>query len=138
MRISSMVICDFAQVREGLLTVCSAGITRIFAPVLPTALGVMVASLLELGPDDVGPIHELTWGLSRVDGAETVHSGTGAIQVTEAPSLEPGELIQMPVVIDLRLIVVLALGQYDFKMRLDGAEDLEIRSLWVTHRAPQD
>ncbi len=133
-----MMICDFAQVREGLLTVCSAGITRIFAPVLPAGLGVMVASLLELGPDDVGPIHEITWRLSHVDDAETVVSGIGAIQVTEAPALEPGELIQMPVVIDLRHIAVVALGQYDIKLRIDGAEDLEIRSLWVTPRPSKD
>jgi len=138
MRISNMMICDFAQVREGLLTVCSGGITRVSVPVLPAGLGVMVASLLEFGPDDVGPIHEITWRLSHVDGAETVANGTGAIQVTEAPSLEPGELMQVPLVIDLRPIAVLASGQFDFKLRLDGAEDLEIRSLWVSPRLRQD
>lgn len=131
MRISSLMVCDFAQVRDGLLTVCSAGITRINVPALPARLPVMVASLLELGPDDIGPVHEITWRLSHVDAAETVAAGTGALQVTETPEAEAGELVQMPMVIDLRSIAVTSLGQYDIKLRVDGAAVLEMCSVWV-------
>lgn len=130
-----MLICDYAQAREGLLTVCSGGITRIFVSVLPAPLPVMVASLLEFGPDDIGPIHEITWRLSRVDAAETVATGGGAVQITEVPASEPGELVQMPMVIDLRFIPVTSPGQYDIKLQVDSANELEMRTLWVVPRS---
>lgn len=125
-----MLICDFAQTREGLLTVCSGGITRVLCAGVPAPLRVMVAALLEFGPDDLGPIHEVTWRVSHVDTAVTVTDGTGALQVSDAAS-EPGELIQVPLLIDLRLIGTPSFGQHDIKLSVDGAPELEVRSIWI-------
>ena len=132
MRISSLLICDFAQVREGLLTICSGGISRVSVAQFPAQLSLMMASLLELGPEDIGPIHEITWRVSHVDVAETVAAGVAGVQVTEVPGAQPGELIQVPIVIDLRGLSVTASGQHDIKLSVDGAPELEIRSLWIT------
>jgi hypothetical protein len=138
MRISSLVVCDFAQVREGLLTICSGGITRVAVPEVPAPLGVMLAALLELGPGDMGPIHEVTWRVSHVEVAATVANGLGAVQVTQAPGHEPGEPVQIPLLVDLRHVAVSSLGQHDIKVTVDGAPDMEVRSLWVVSRPPQD
>jgi len=133
-----MVVCDFAQVREGLLTICSGGITRVMVPEVPAPLAVMLAALLELGPEDIGPIHEVSWRVSHVEVAATVANGVGAVQVAHAPGHEPGELVQIPLLVDLRHVAVSLLGQHDIKVILDGAAEMEVRSLWVVSRAPQD
>lgn len=50
MEIRVATICDFAQVREGLLSVLSAGVTRVWQTQYPAPLGVMVALIFELAP----------------------------------------------------------------------------------------
>ena len=50
MEIRVATICDFAQVRDGLLSVISAGITRVWRSQYPAPLGVMLALVFEVGP----------------------------------------------------------------------------------------
>ena len=47
------MLCDFAQVREGLLFVSSGGITRVAAPALGAPVSISVAGELEVLNDDV-------------------------------------------------------------------------------------
>ena len=46
MDIRVATLCDFAQVREGLLFVSSAGITRVYRESFPAPIGVMLALVL--------------------------------------------------------------------------------------------
>ncbi len=43
MKITSAILCDFAQTRDGLLFVSSGNITRVWREVYPAPLGVMLA-----------------------------------------------------------------------------------------------
>ena len=45
--VRSAMLCDFAQVREGLLFVSSGGITRVAAPALGAPVSISVAGELE-------------------------------------------------------------------------------------------
>jgi hypothetical protein len=48
MRIIAGVLCDYAEVREGLLTIVSAGITRLWRAELPAPMGVFLALQVEV------------------------------------------------------------------------------------------
>lgn len=45
-------LADSANVREGLLSVLSAGVTHLYRPEFPAPLGVAVAIIVEVSPDD--------------------------------------------------------------------------------------
>lgn len=50
MQLASAILCDFAQVREGLLFVSGGGITRIWRETFPAAAGVSLALVFEAHP----------------------------------------------------------------------------------------
>lgn len=65
-KLGAFLLCDFAQVREGLLFVASGGITQVRSRTLPLCAAVVVA----LAPDDLGQPMELRLVLKRVETAE--------------------------------------------------------------------
>jgi len=117
--ISSAILCDFAQVREGLLFVASGALTRIFRPSLPAPLGVMVGVVVELDFDEVGATHELVVAVKE---AATAHQ-VGRIQATlhaGASELEPGESLYVPIPVSLHGIELRSYGPHDVQVSVDG------------------
>ena len=53
MQIRAAVLCDFARVRSGLLTIVGAGISRIDTSVFPAALPVFLAIVIDPSPDEI-------------------------------------------------------------------------------------
>ena len=110
MEIRVATICDFAQVREGLLSVLSAGITRIWNNQYPAPLGVMIALILEINPSDT-PIQEVRIRVENEDGAQLAEA-SGGFKLEPGPGLDPGELMVLPSVIDFRNLPIPAAGRY--------------------------
>ena len=94
MEIRVATICDFAQVREGLLSVISAGVTRLWRSQYPAPLGVMVALIFELVPGSASIPREVRFRVENADGARLAEA-VGAIQVDPSPGLDPGETVDI-------------------------------------------
>jgi hypothetical protein len=129
--IQAAILCDFAQVREGMLFVSSGGISRLYRPDQPMPLGIWLAVVLEVTADEMFAVHELRVTVSGEDGA-TVGSVTAGMQAPAGMQvqLNPGEPAVIPVVIPLMPIVVPGHGMYDIRIVADNGV-AEIRTLYV-------
>src|SRR6056297_1731064 len=58
-RLDALILCDFAQVRDGLLFVQSGGLTRLRAGRLPATFRCHVATLVYLPPDEAAAAHHV-------------------------------------------------------------------------------
>ena len=117
--ISSALLCDFAQVREGLLFVLSGGITRVYRADLPGTLGVKAAVVVEIGFAEVERVHQLVVSVKHAGTAQELGRLTTGFQA--AGVLEPGESLYVPLVVDLAAVPVRDYGAHDVQVSVDGA-----------------
>lgn len=132
MKIRAAVLCDFATIRQGLLTIVSAGVSRVHSPMFPCPLGVHVALMLELSPDELGINHEVRVVLT---------SPTSAVKLAEVGAsfeiggpVSAGEHSLLPLVFNMRFAPINAPGQYDLKV-IAGRET-EVISIWYVDEPP--
>jgi hypothetical protein len=131
--ISSGILCDFAQVREGLLFVASGGISRVYAAEVPAPLSVMLALLVEIPPDELASVHEIQIAIRRSDTAEDVTRAVLAVQA--GGDVYPGENLIVPAVLDLRGVRVSAHGSYDIRITVDGDVGI-LLTIYVVDKPP--
>lgn len=116
--ISAAILCDFAQVRENLLFVSSAGVTRVYSPTTPAAFNMMLALMLSVGPDELDQAHELSVVIKQNETARDVARLVGAFQ--SSGDTFPGEGLFIPLALDFRLLMVNDFGAYDVHTEVDG------------------
>src|SRR5262245_19619512 len=114
MEVTTALLCDFAQVREGLLFVASGGITRCYRAQLPAAFGVELALVIEMDQLESKRPHELQVVILGEDGSQYAELKAG-FQVGETAA-EPHEQVAVPLPIDLRPTPVDKYGPYDIKI----------------------
>lgn len=119
MEISSALLCDFAQVREGLLFVSSAGITRMWRPELPAPLGVFLAAVVEVDPIEGRVQHTILVRVVDEDGGEAA-ALSGDFQVGADVDLNVGEHLLIPIPFDLRSVALPRYGAYDVSIYIDN------------------
>lgn len=118
MEISSALLCDFAQVREGLLFISSGGVTRLWRPELPAPLGVMLAAVVEIDVVEARVSHEIQVRIVDEDGGEAA-SIHGGLEVGENVELNVGERLVMPIPFDVRNVALPRYGAYDVSIYVD-------------------
>ena len=59
MNVSSLLLCDFAQIREGLLFVVSGGVSRVYRSGVPARLGLHLAMVVDMTAEEAGAAHDL-------------------------------------------------------------------------------
>lgn len=111
MNIRIAALCDFAQVREGLLSISSAGITRLARHQYPASSGIMVALMVELQPSETLIPHEIRTRMEDEDGRR-IAEAVGGFQMPEPPATDPGEMVYLPFVVDFRDVPLPAVGRY--------------------------
>ncbi len=112
MKICVAALCDFAQVRESLLTVASAGITRVWRPQYPAPMGLMLALVIEVAPAEAALPREIRIRVEDSDGKRLAES-SGGFQVDVPPEgNDPGEVLMLPFAIDFRGVELPAAGRY--------------------------
>ena len=119
-KIQALMLCDSANVREGLLNVLSAGITRIGSPVFPCQLGVTLAVICEVSVEE-SAVHQLSVTVKyeddtlvgRVQGGLTVERTGGNV-------LNPAESVLVPTVIPIELFMIHREGRYDVTVAPDN------------------
>lgn len=117
MKITTATLCDFAQVREGLLFLSSGCISRIMRTELPARLGVHLALVVELDEFEITRRHQAKVRVVGPDGQELANVD-GSFQIDA--TLEVGELLQVPLAIPLIDVAATERGGHDVKIYLDG------------------
>ncbi|WP_420639296.1 DUF6941 family protein [Candidatus Poriferisocius sp.] len=119
MDIRVATLCDFAQVREGLLFVSSAGITRVYRESFPAPTGVMLALVLEMSPIEAMDPHKITVRIEDADGRKLAEM-VGELQVKLGSGHDPGELVNVPFVADFRTMKLPTPGRYQVAIQPDA------------------
>lgn len=120
MRISSALLCGYAEIREGLLFIMSGGIARLNALGLPCPFIVFLAAMMEIQPDEFDIVHEVRVSVVNAGDAREVGSATGAIKPPVPLGIHPGEPMVTPLVVPLSPIILHSLGPHDVRISVDG------------------
>ena len=125
MKVFVAAICDFAQVREGLLSVMSAGINRIWRSQYPAPMGAMLALIIEVTPAEARIPREIRLRVETADGARLAETIAGFQIGTPPPQNDPGEVMMMPFAVDFRTLQLPAAGRYQIVVDLmtEGVEE---------------
>ncbi|WP_420610616.1 DUF6941 family protein [Candidatus Poriferisodalis sp.] len=118
-------LCDYAQVRENLLTLASAGVTRAWRESYPARMEVMLALLIEISEVDAKMPHEVLVRVEDSDGGKIAEM-TWAFQVGEIAELDPGEMLVVPGALDLRLVQLPKEGRYQVVVVPENAGEIPL------------
>ncbi|MHB8464368.1 MAG: DUF6941 family protein [Acidimicrobiales bacterium] len=119
MEITTALVCNWAEVREGILFVSGGGITRAWKQQFPAPFGVCLALVLEGTQGEmIGVPHEVEIEIADGDGV-VAGQVTAGLQANGSPDLEPGEMMQVPLAFNLSMLPLPAVGAYDIKVRVD-------------------
>lgn len=111
MEVRVATLCDFAQIREGLLTVASGGITRVWRSQYPAKLGIMLALIIEITAVEAVEPREIRIRIENADGGRLAEA-SGGFQLQQVPDHDPGEMLNLPLVLDFRDVELPAAGRY--------------------------
>jgi len=126
--IVTALLCDSASTREGLLHVLGGGITRLFAPEIPGAVGVTLAAMARMDEEELDLPHEVNFHVEH--NGEIVQQGMGGLQVNRPDRLEDGERLLVPLVIPIG-VPITSYGRYAVVVDIEGArQEVEF---WVLH-----
>ena len=129
-RLDALILCDFAQVREGLLFVQSGGLTRLIASKLPAAFGCHVAAMVYMPPNEAVDAHHMVMKIKSPDTVELIATINVELhELTRPDGLVLGEGRQVPVVVPLGAVRFPTPGRYDLQGDIDDqiAGDLAFR-----------
>ena len=118
-------LCDYAQVRENLLTIVSASITRLYRAIFPARMEVMLALLIETSQDLVKIPQEIRVRVDDEDGDVLLMAGT-VLQIQSTPEADPGELLLIPSVLDLRAVALQKPGRYQIVIEIPGSDHTSV------------
>jgi hypothetical protein len=119
-KLAAAVLCDYAGVRDGLLTVVGAGVTRIWRQDLPAPMNVMLALMIELHRIELDKQHSLEVLVQDQDG-EAAAQIQGGFSVPPPNDLQAGELQLVPMPIDLRNVALRKHGNYSIEVSVNGS-----------------
>lgn len=119
-RITTAVLCDFAQVRDGLLFVSSGAVTRLYRHDLPAPLGIMVAVVIDVPLEESGVPHVLRTTVVNRHNNELAGL-TNTFQVGD-DGLFPHEVQQVPMVFSLSGVSARSWGTHQVRLSLDDGE----------------
>jgi hypothetical protein len=80
-RLTTLLLCDFAQVREGLLFVSSGGVSRVVQGNYPANPRLHLAMVVHLPAASLGQSHQVHVRLKYPDTAEVIANAEVAIQL---------------------------------------------------------
>lgn len=120
MQVRAAILCDFAQVRDGVLTVASGGITRLWRSQYPAQMGMMLALMFEAAPDEIVTPKEIRIHVESADGARLAEA-IGSLQSGPPTQHDPGELLMLPLALDFREVSLPAAGRYQVVMDMERA-----------------
>lgn len=125
MQLAAAFLCDFAEVREGLLFALGGGITRLWRDAFPASMEASLALLLELHQTEGATQHQLQVLVQGEDG-QRVGEVKAAFQMGAA-EVDVGENLLLPITLDLRPARLPASGSYTVEIVIDGTHQRTIQ-----------
>lgn len=125
MQVAAAFLCDFAEVREGLLFALGGGITRLWRDAFPASMEASLALLLELHQTEGATQHQLQVLVQGEDG-QRVGEVKAAFQMGAA-EVDVGENLLLPIALDLRPARLPASGSYTVEILMDGTHQRTIQ-----------
>ncbi len=125
------MLCNHAVVHSGLLTIVDGGITRSWAPNLPTRLSIWLAVQMELEPSELGIPHEVRVQLVNPDNARMAQL-VSAVQAERHPRHEDGERVLVPLAVSLLPVNFEKYGRHSVKIMVDNMES-HVLEFWLQH-----
>ena len=133
--IRSMLLCDHAQVREGLLFVTSGGITRLAVPGPDSPVQFHLAGQLEIPAGEQGRTHTIDMKVTSAGSATDVWRATMTITTPESSDqLFPGESTIVPFAVLVGPFLTPDAGPHDLKVSVDDTETV-LSTFYVLHAA---
>ena len=129
-RLTTLLLCDFAQVRDGLLFVSSGGVSRVVQASYPANPRLHLAMVVHLPAGALGRSHQVHVRLKYPDTAEVIANAEVAILLHAVSGAYPGEGINVPQVIELAPIQFSRPGQVDVQVSI-GEEGVGDLSFWL-------
>ena len=127
--LTTLSLCDYANVREGLLNVTSGGITRIAVHHgFPAEIEAHLAMSVYVHPHRVGEAHNGRVVLRYPDTAEDIARIDFEFNVDAERN--PGEGLNLPFALPLRGVNFPHAGQVDISVSMDGAP-AGLLTFWV-------
>lgn len=113
------MLCDAATVREGLLNVLGAGITRVWRDTFPAPMGTQLALLLHASAEEMGKQHKLT--ITMNDSSKTKIAEV-ALDFSVSPNANnrPGEMVTVPLVASFQQQPLPKQDSYTIDLNIDG------------------
>ncbi len=117
MNVSALLLCDFAQIREGLLFVTSGGVSRVYRSGVPARLGLHLAMVVDMTADEAGMPHDLA--VQVVDRTGTEVAAVSATFKVGDEGVFYQERQHVPFVISLADLEVGTWGTHEVRVRLN-------------------
>jgi len=127
--VTTALVCDHAQVREGLLFVLSGGISRVLRETYPAALGTCLALVLEFERREAERTHDLLVLVVGEDG-EDIARVQAEVRVDHPGQAKPGENVHVPIAVDMRGVPLAKAGAYELRVYVDD-EHRRTLQLWA-------
>lgn len=128
MEITTALLADFAQVRDGLLFVSSGGVTRCYRDQLPAPLSIHMAMVMELDRLEAEKTHEVHVVVVDEDGQQLAEIA-GEIQLG-ATQMMVNENVNVPIVFDLRNVPIERYGNVEVRLYVQR-EHRRTLPIWV-------
>jgi hypothetical protein len=128
MEITTALLADFAQVRDGLLFVSSGGVTRCYRDQLPAPLNIHMAMVMELDRIEAEKVHEVHVVVVDEDGQQLAEIA-GEIQLG-ATQMMVNENVNVPIVFDLRNVPIERYGSVEVRLYVQR-EHRRTLPIWV-------
>jgi hypothetical protein len=119
MELTTALLCDHVQVREGLLFIVAGGITRLRRPSYPAPLGAGLAVVIELEQMETETPHQFALVIVGEDGEE-VGRVEAEIQVGDREGAYAGENVQVPLGVDMSGASLPKAGAYELHIYVDS------------------
>lgn len=119
MDITTAMLCDYAQVREGLLFISSGGVTRCHRAEFPATINVFIALVIELDRIEAQRPHSMRVHIADEDGRE-IADVNGTFEFGSAEMLLLDERPTIPLALDVRNAIVERYGPVQMSVYLDG------------------
>lgn len=117
-KVNAMLLCDYAQIREGLLQVVSGGIDRVVLANVPNSINVVVAAVISPSATCTPGEHQAVMVLHQKSGPQPGVLVRLSATVTLGSDIRPGSSI--PMVFDFRGAELPAPGEWTVTLGIDG------------------
>jgi len=136
-RLTTLLLSDYAQVRDRLLFVSSGGISRVVQSTFPAHPRIHLALVVHLPVGTLGRVHRVKIKLKYPDHAAVIGQVEININTDQIAGVNAGEGINIPQAIDLAPVAFAHPGQVDVQVSINDepAGDL---TFWLLQKKPAE